>query len=192
MERFEVNKSNLIFLDDFTDFKSINLGNVVLTDHNALAEHQSELASKVTEILDHHVDEGKYPNVVGPFRSITVVGSACSLVALRFLDSASNLLSLRENWCVTQMLTAVILLDTDNMNPSYGKGTPQDAAALEYLATMSRTSFLANLVFLRTDTSTLTTAQLLRKDLKAGRNGSWSHSISSCPLPLHDWLRQVG
>ena len=56
---------------------------VVLVDHNILDVTQSDLESKVTRVIDHHVDSNAYLDQLVE-KQVCLVGSACSLVAVKF------------------------------------------------------------------------------------------------------------
>jgi len=73
---------------------------VYLTDHNALAAHQTHLSPFVSGIIDHHKDEGLWTELPAEERVIKKVGSACSLVALKLLESDSSLLSQIQGWSI--------------------------------------------------------------------------------------------
>lgn len=58
----------------------------VLVDHNILDVTQADLGSKVTRIIDHHVDSNSYQNQLVE-KQVCLVGSACSLVATKYLEN---------------------------------------------------------------------------------------------------------
>lgn len=109
---------------------------VTLVDHNRLKETFQEKYWKVLEIVDHHYDEGDHTDSCsGAARKIAfadntaLVASTCTLMVER----------LKETWnppypvSIGVLLLGVILLDSVNMIPKAGKGTPRDGAAIETL-----------------------------------------------------------
>lgn len=59
-----IDPENLISVDDVdldALFESGNL-NLILTDHNKIGAHQEKYKDAVIEILDHHADDGDYPD----------------------------------------------------------------------------------------------------------------------------------
>ena len=121
---------------------------VVLVDHNLVANvlcgvleldtDRQEAAGIVKEIVDHHKDEGRYMRsaVVRDIAYDAVSGKAevastCTLVAERYLDAA-NAAALTED--IATLLVAVIAVDSINMDPAAGKGTPRDLRAMTELA----------------------------------------------------------
>jgi len=110
---------------------------LTLLDHNNL---KGELAVRgwgplVSSIIDHHLDEGKHPNVLGVHRQIDFdtlsmkgCGSACSMVTLNVLKSGGSWVDAP----LSRALLSVIALDTINMSPH--KATPTDYSAVEGLS----------------------------------------------------------
>ena len=119
-------------------------GDVVLVDHNVVANvlcgvldldtDRQEEVGIVKEIVDHHKDEGRYMRSA-VLRDIAYdavsgnaeVASTCTLVAERYLDAA-NAAALSED--IATLLVAVIAVDSINMDPVAGKGTPRDLRAM--------------------------------------------------------------
>lgn len=101
LELIDVSFDDLICVNEcpFENFYQENLLKLTLMDHNYLASQlHSRYSSAVTEIVDHHADQGHYPSVEGVNRLIAFnsqiskaeVGSACTLVAERI--SQANLI----------------------------------------------------------------------------------------------------
>jgi len=67
------------FRTQFPDPESIS--EVALIDHNILDNDQNDIASKVTRVIDHHMDSGAYADQIVE-KQCRLVGSACSLLAL--------------------------------------------------------------------------------------------------------------
>ena len=104
---------------------------VALVDHNKLDRTQEHLADRVTAIIDHHVDEGLFPEAQP--RVITVpCGSAATLVAEYWRLQGSALPPVP----APALLRAATVMDTGNFTDEV-KTTPKDieeAAVLEALA----------------------------------------------------------
>jgi len=86
-----------------------------LIDHNALDIAQEDLGSKVTHVIDHHVDSGAY---AGQLKSKVChfVGSACSILANEM--KADKETDLSEDFVKSDepnfayLLAAAVVLDT--------------------------------------------------------------------------------
>lgn len=150
LQAIDMNINDLISIDEIP-FKKINKRSkslkYILLDHNLLSlktmsyfsdETMDSEQFDVLEILDHHIDLKKHKNCVGNNRRIAFdeslskpeVGSACTLVYEQFCAQAPSLL----HGSVATLLMGVIALDTMNMDPSIGKGTPRDQEALTQLS----------------------------------------------------------
>jgi inorganic pyrophosphatase/exopolyphosphatase len=97
---------------------------ICLVDHNIPCERQSLLREKVKAVVDHHKDEGLFPDAAP--RIINKAGSASSNVALLFKAKGLSTPS-------PKLLLAPILLDTSNLDPEAKKVTPIDLEAVDYL-----------------------------------------------------------
>ena len=61
LEDCKIPKTDLFFWDAFrTIYKPEQVAEVVLVDHNILDVSQADLGTKVTRIIDHHVDANAY------------------------------------------------------------------------------------------------------------------------------------
>ena len=113
---------------DFTGSAS-----VTLVDHNVMSQTMSKKRWNVTEIVDHHEDEGQYmDSIYGSDRTIAfadgqaLVASTCTLVAER----------LKQEWVglypasVGLLLLGVVLLDSVDLSPQVGKVTQRDRDAV--------------------------------------------------------------
>jgi len=140
---------DLIAIDQ-TDFLP-SRATLTLVDHNhhflpssgtSSTQHQQEWT--VTEIVDHHLDENEHLDTCphGPHRNIAfedsqaLVASTCTLIVERFYalvmegeTSAQKLVPPS----LAILLLGVILLDSINMLPQAGKGTPRDGDAIQKL-----------------------------------------------------------
>ena len=109
---------------------------LTLTDHNSFREKQ-DFDWVVTEIVDHHLDERKHTDTCPESKrsiafenSRALVASTTTLVAEQFYATAGDD---RIPPSLAILLLGTILLDSINMSPQAGKGTPRDAAAIQRL-----------------------------------------------------------
>ena len=107
---------------------------ITLVDHNRLDNTEfSKLNWSVKNIIDHHYDEGLYQDTC-EIRDIAfrddkaTVASTTTMVAERATRDFAQVPS-----DVSILLLGTILLDSVNMNPAAGKGTPRDQAAIDAL-----------------------------------------------------------
>lgn len=185
--------NSVTFVDeiDLKELSSSKLVDVVMVDHNKLAESQKFLGPCIKGIIDHHKNEHLYEST-SSFRHIKTIGSACSLVALQALEQAPEIITPE----VATLLTSVILLDTSNMSPEVKKGTATDAEALEKLEKAGGTksseykALYAKLLQQRNDISKFNSAQLLLKDTKFGVAGGVHYAICAVPLCLLQWVKK--
>jgi inorganic pyrophosphatase/exopolyphosphatase len=134
----------LIFLDQ-VPWKNVDIGRVTLVDHNALAPSMSFLAPAVHAIVDHHVDEKLYLDIVpDERRHIEMVGSCCSLIAEKFLkheelfffhdkeDEDERADGLESRHILSTLLFATIVLDTVDLSPDAKKATSLDIQMVDF------------------------------------------------------------
>ena len=135
-------KSTLLFVDNDEFMKNlVNASvNVTLVDHNELeVKFQSQKHWKVTEIVDHHPDEGLYLDTCHGDAARTIafadehalVASACTLVAERLREVCLP----PYPTSVSLLLLGVILLDSVNLDEAVGKVTSRDRSAVANLLT---------------------------------------------------------
>lgn len=184
-----INPQNLISVEDIDLDTLNNNGNlrIVLTDHNKLGSHQEKYKDAVIEILDHHADEGEYSSNVKA--DIRPVGSACTLVAERYLAEAPELL----NESTGTLLLGTILLDTVDLDPEAGRVKPEDekaAFALIKKLDLNRKDLFNKLQFEKFNVSSLGSYDLLRKDYKEWDLGGKRCGIGSVLLPVSEWLKK--
>lgn len=183
-----VQVASLIFLDEI-ELDTVNARGrlrLVLVDHNRLPAVRSAWAPAVEEILDHHEDEGQYPEAR---RTVAPVGSAATLVAERFLESAPALLEP----AVATLLLGTILLDTVNLDTAAKRATQRDEQAARRLLESTgsdRTRLFDRLQAEKFNVSALSTRDILRKDYKEYQMGAVKCGISSALLPLGEWIRK--
>lgn len=127
--------------------------NFVLLDHNLFSEKFLALFPishpiNIIQILDHHQDHGNYfEQCQGDKRVIAfdaeskaaLVASTCTIIEEKLQDllRSEKALSHSEKLIqeVQHLLLGVILIDSLNMSPKAGKGTPRDEKAIEHLLT---------------------------------------------------------
>ncbi len=179
----------LFFLEDIDTKELYEKGNLdlVLVDHNVLGSAQSPYGSSIVEILDHHVDENKYPS--GVKVDIRPVGSAATLVAERFLRDSKDKIDSE----VGTLLLGTILLDTVNLDQSAGRVTEDDltsAKALIGIADLDQNALFEKLQFEKFNVSSLGSYDLLRKDYKEWQLGNIKCGIGSVLMPAMDWVKK--
>ena len=180
-----VDVSRLCFLDDvdldvLAECKRLDL---VLVDHNRLAGSQQALAERVTEIIDHHEDEGLYP--VASSRAIEPgLGSTATLVAERILRSCPRIL----DEGLATLLIGTILLDTANLRPERSRAKDRVVVSkLSTFASVAQESMYERLRSEKFNPAGLSTFDLLRKDYKQWQVGDVKYGISSVPQSIRCW-----
>ncbi|HCY87158.1 MAG TPA: pyrophosphatase [Desulfobacteraceae bacterium] len=182
-----IHPQHLIFADDAGDLLTA-ADCVALVDHNRPVQGLSDRSLRVTAILDHHRDEGLYPDA-NP-RRILPVGSCATLAAQEAQTLYPELLSDR---AAARLLLGTILLDTVNLNPDAGRTTAQDIAMarkLETAAGIDPSAYYQAIRAAKFDTSGLSTEDLLRKDFKQYDMDGLRCGIASVTLALGDWLEK--
>lgn len=210
---------DLVCLDDIPSFVGLNPDSVHVTllDHNHLSSKEVSFIKRlckidaslplVTEIIDHHADFGQHVECCGMFRNIAYnneqnvaeAGSACTLLAEKFLSQAKRLDS-----DIATLLLGVIALDTINMSPQAGKGTPRDATAIAELAKVTSHSTqglydeLSNAKLDRGYWNGLSAADCLLLDYKLFHVAASSDSglkfdigMAAVLLPIEDFLSKA-
>ncbi|RPB12469.1 DHH phosphoesterase [Morchella conica CCBAS932] len=128
---FSISPSDLNFTDDppITDLPQDST-NIALVDHNHiepnLSSHFTDPAKAVTAVIDHHDDEGLYPDAKP--RIITPSGSCSSLVTQHFQSAFPQSGDVRGE--LARLALAAVLIDTTNMT---NKVTPHDEEVLAFL-----------------------------------------------------------
>jgi len=88
MQDCEISPDDLFFYDTFRElYTAEQVTEVALVDHNILDVTQADLGSKVTRVIDHHVDANAYSDQLVE-KVVCLVGSACSLVACKYAEDA--------------------------------------------------------------------------------------------------------
>ena len=168
-EECNVNTASVACSDDLDLHQLQQDGRLKLTlvDHSIPSEDKKVLVPSVVEIIDHHQDDssGVYDTEVE--KTITPVGSCVTLVADDFLTHKRE--ALEENPDLAKLLLGVVLLDTDNLNPTTGLTTDKDhdvVAELAKLTDADRDGLFSDLLTAKFDTSGLSAYDLLRRDYK--------------------------
>lgn len=160
---------------------------LILVDHNKLGKEFVAFEGVVEEIIDHHKDEGSYPQA--RTRKIEPVGSTCTLVADEYFRLAPELLGRRE----ALLLLGTILLDTVNLDPKAGRVTPKDtevADKLKPLIELDPNALFETLQQEKFNVDALQTADLLRKDYKEYTAGKVRYGMSTVLLSLESWKKK--
>jgi exopolyphosphatase len=114
---------------------------LTLVDHNHHFDIQTTGQTwTVTEIVDHHQDDRQHLETCppGPKRNVAfqesqaLVASTCTLVVEQFYALTDDR-NIAMPPSLAILLLGVILLDSINMLPQAGKGTPRDGAAIKRL-----------------------------------------------------------
>jgi exopolyphosphatase len=182
-----VDLDNLVFADEI-DLASLHESgrlHLTLIDHNKLAASQSAYHEVVRAIIDHHQDEGLYPN--SEARIIEPVGSAATLVAEKIIAEKPDLIDLGTG----TLLLGTILLDTVNLDPKAERVTPKDEEIAAYLlkkTARNQQELFDKLQFEKFNVASLATYDLLRKDYKEWQMGPVKCGIGSVLMPLKVWL----
>lgn len=200
-KKYGIFEKHLIFRDDH------NLKNlmtqcktkVVLVDHHTLANDDEYLTEAVNEIIDHRpLNKTQWSFKEDTRSTIEIVGSCTTLVAQRIKD-LSSLITEEDVFfssypVCSSLLHATIILDTVNFCKEVNKGTPHDEEVMLFLENSmklddcenKRKCILNDLVTARCDVSTLTAAQLLKKDVKI----VGSILVPSFPILVKDFLKK--
>lgn len=174
--------SDVSFVDevDLADLHAAGRLEICLVDHNRLCAPLAGLGDCVKTIVDHHQDEGAYPDVTGEARAIELgIGSCASLVTEQLAARAPALLS---DGALCSLLLGAVLLDTANLAPAAKAQKPREVQIANTLLASAapcigvepnvsgRDAYYNELQTAKTDLATLLsfpTADLLRQDYKA-------------------------
>ncbi|XP_061462814.1 exopolyphosphatase PRUNE1 isoform X2 [Rhineura floridana] len=188
-----VSESSIIFRDEINlaTLHQAGLLSLTLVDHHVLPSGDAALEKAVVEVIDHRPMERER----GPPCRVTaeLVGSCATLVTERILQSPAQVLDRQ----TAALLHGTIVLDCVNMAPEAGKVTPKDI----YYASLLESRFpdlpLRSVIFealqnAKFDVSGLTTAQMLRKDLKALSGKEATIALSAIYMDLQAFLHRPG
>ena len=199
LQEADIDLQDLFSMDEYVSTPS----DVILMDHNMVSNDLSmrlgmksteghEQTAIIKEILDHHKDEGKYlDSTHAGNREIAFnmetgqaeVASTCTLVAERYLDSG-NADALSEDIAI--LFVAVIAVDSINMDPTAGKGTSRDLAALTALSSRYPSIDRDRLFYLMSNAKldplfweSLTAKDAIRLDFKVFKGATSSTTTST-------------
>ncbi|CAD5122848.1 DgyrCDS11250 [Dimorphilus gyrociliatus] len=183
-DKYGISSSFLHFKDDINliDYKEKGKLEVVLVDRNTLSEDEIPLKPCITYIVDHHrkqwVDDERVKT------KIEKVGSCSTLIAELILNSSITI-----DKHLAEMLYTTIILDTINLSKEADIVTEKDKIILnqlerKYLPNIDHTEIFNEYFKAKTDVSSLTLVEILRKDVKIINDANIKIGISSIPLPL--------
>ncbi len=173
---------DLIFKDDIDQEVLLRETRIVLVDHNKLPPNLERYSAQVCAILDHHRDEGLYPDA-DP-RIVQRVGSSCSLVTREFMRQEVPVIS-----GLATLLMGTVVLDTVNLDSKAGKACRDDRLALDLLIPLSSHSpgaLFKRLQSERINVGRFTGGDLLRRDYKEYYQGRFHWGIAVIPLALDE------
>ena len=188
-EEASLSPDNLLFIEDINLKELFDKGNLklILVDHNVLGSGQASYEKAVTEILDHHADEEKYPTAAKT--DIRPVGSTATLVAERFIQNYKD----KIDSDIGTLLLGTILLDTVNLDEGAGRVTDDDAKIagdLIGITGLDQKTLFDKLQFEKFNVSSLGSYDLLRKDYKEWQLGDVKCGIGSVLMPALDWIKK--
>eukprot|EP00533_Pseudo-nitzschia_delicatissima_P015594 CAMPEP_0197268614 /NCGR_PEP_ID=MMETSP1432-20130617/4281_1 /TAXON_ID=44447 /ORGANISM="Pseudo-nitzschia delicatissima, Strain UNC1205" /LENGTH=446 /DNA_ID=CAMNT_0042733685 /DNA_START=135 /DNA_END=1475 /DNA_ORIENTATION=+ len=132
MENVKADVNDLIAIDQHDLLPK--QATLTLTDHNFF-RGKAGFDWVVTEIVDHHSDEGKHSDTCPSSKrniafedSKALVASTTTLVAEEFYATAGTD---KIPPSLAILLLGTMLIDSINMSPKAGKGTPRDAAMIQ-------------------------------------------------------------
>ncbi|CAG0922513.1 unnamed protein product, partial [Notodromas monacha] len=158
---------------DWSSALASDIVRVHLVDHNLFSKRENELGSrffdKIVEVVDHHVEQTRFDAAVE--LNIHRVGSCASLVHGLFVKSERGIPPL-----LARLLLGPIIVDTVNLSPAAKVATDVDQTALAKLEEVllsseeseswDRNKQFSRLLAAKSDVSSLTSLQILLKDLK--------------------------
>ncbi|GAU94621.1 hypothetical protein RvY_06359 [Ramazzottius varieornatus] len=187
-----IDESCLIFLDEVQLLPLASKVDFTLVDHHVPTGKLAQMKA-VTEIVDHHPFQQQHPDALYlknvKKRTIEAVGSCATLIAEKVLGW------LTDKGALT-LLYETIILDTVNFSPSAKKATAKDVDMADKLEAKlgksglkaSRADILAQLNDAKSDVGSLSTAQLLRKDVKMLSSAAGTVMVSSLPILVKDYF----
>ena len=199
--------SDVLCIDELVKATQPPSFNVTLTDHNEVSKSVKDvykLGLNVQGILDHHQDAGAYLDLPSELREVAfdnvrqrpLVGSACTLVAERFLRSASEFLE----GDICALLMGVIAVDTRNLDPEADRGTRRDANVLDALQRLApdvdRKALFERISSAKSEKSfwlSLSAADAMRVDYKVFDTDDGKHrfGIATVTLEMRDMLEKA-
>ena len=190
LKRYDVDESDLIFIDDIDSSLIDNPADIKVTvvDHNKLPDNLRNWDNNVVAVFDHHQDIDMYKNS-NP-RIFETVGSCSTLVGKYILENKADIYETEE---IAVLNLSPILVDTVNLDREQGRVTEEDIETFNKIKkyTSVDTEKLYNdLQYMKSDVSSLSSIDLLRKDYKQWANSKMTYGMASVPLSIADWLNK--
>lgn len=185
----------LLFVEEVPLFELANANKLELTlvDHNELSPRQSNLATAIRAIVDHHQDAALYQKTVRERNVLFPVGSCASLVTEAMLKMERGL-QLIGDVAVSLLLRSTIMLDTKNLKNhktteldcrmlrAHKKTMPTEAITGKY----SSKEWHKRIKSMRKDIRGFTPMDLVNKDLKFAVVDGQLFAVASAGVSLRD------
>lgn len=188
--KYCITEDALTFKDELTK-EFLESNKFILVDH-----HKSPYSASAAAVFDHRPRDDTAVFDKNCLLNINAVGSCCTLIAELYLSSVEQ-----QESCILNMLRSTIILDTVNFSEAAARATPKDheiCSALEKMLNNTedcleqRDSVFKDLVKARSDVTSLTAAQLLRKDLKLVQfTDGKTVALPGFPLRVQDFILKL-
>ncbi|XP_063920417.1 exopolyphosphatase PRUNE1 [Zophobas morio] len=191
LKKYGIDPNLLIFKDQIDYANLLKTGKLFtsLVDHHVLSSHDKVLEKTVVQIFDHRpineeeICQGEHIEKT----VIKIVGSCATLVANEILSCNPSILFSE----LSHLLYATIIYDTIGLNKEHGKTFDEDLTVAQRLEDILKTSpnrkDLFDLLWkVHNDSSTLTTKDLLYRDLKIVKG----IPIPGLPMLVEDYLKR--
>jgi len=181
---------DLLHFRDTLDLHALHAASLLsltLVDFNVLRGKDAGLVESVCEILDHHQRECiEKANVEV---EIELVGSCCTLVADRLMSDAK----FEFVKFMPILLYGTILLDTVCLSKEAARATQHDHDVIDKLEKIldepvNKQSLFCELQAAKADISSLSSQDILRKDMKQVSGGSTHIAICSLPIDIVSFI----
>ncbi|KMS94166.1 hypothetical protein BVRB_024140, partial [Beta vulgaris subsp. vulgaris] len=175
LRRIAIDSSFLLCIDDLSPEFLSNIGSIALVDHNRLSIKQEWLSPYVQMIFDHHRDEGGFLHA-NP-RHVQTCASAATVVAIHAFDANQF-----QDADLAFLILSTIVADSNNFCPILKRITDSDRHVLQRISAstkhIDRDQLHEAIRSARSDVGSLTTLELLRRDLKIVEKGGIRIAIS--------------
>ncbi|EFA00136.2 exopolyphosphatase PRUNE1 [Tribolium castaneum] len=171
LKKYAIDPKNLVYKDQINYSNILKTTKVTtsLVDHHVLSNHDKVLEPTVVEIFDHRtinteeICRGDHVEKT----VIKIVGSCCTLITNEIIESKLPILF----HDLSHLLYATIIYDTIGLDKESGKTFEDDLQVAHYLEnilkpTETRKELFNVLWKIHNDTSSLTSQDLLYRDLK--------------------------
>uniref|UniRef100_A0A1B6KJ61 DHHA2 domain-containing protein n=1 Tax=Graphocephala atropunctata TaxID=36148 RepID=A0A1B6KJ61_9HEMI len=175
---------NEINLEELNNKDSLKL---ILLDHHVLPPADAYLAASVVSVIDHRPHDPSWPWTSADV-TLRSVGSCCTLVAEKLFSQAPDLVSPN----VAILLWGAILLDTACLSSEVGIATSLDHQMATKLQgccsslSIGQDQLFRDLKRAKSDISSLTSSQLLLKDLKVTAR----IPVAGLPIKVQEFLKR--